>query len=759
MKLLRQNFQAIFMTYYAIFIFLIFNREFRFFSIDLRYVLVVLGLILLLTAGTNKSNRNTFNLDDRVLLLLLLSLLLSNFMWFFNGIKFDLAIFKNLFILFSFNALNIIVILKNKKYLNFELTTRFMIISFIVLSVSVYLSRLGIEIPFKSDQQQVFCTIDNGIQIMRTCRYAGLAADPNNVTFLSFIMIIFTIFSKEINRIKLLIFIFSFLNIYFSVSKTLVLIGLPVIVLYLIVYNTKLIAYFKRINLLFIVFISILPFILVLLRPMSQLETLYVRYSLWDRGIDLFASNPILGNGLGAFKTTVNLAYSEVGGWITQAHSTYIQILSDHGIISFILFMLISYRILNSKFKVTTLSYAMFLVFGLMFELMYQSYIVFFLAVLPSLRLQKSQIEKSAAVFITNGLKSGGAERVIITQAESFQKSGISSFIIIKGGEINYDFDNSIKVFKMRENDSSSNILYKIFDIFAFSFYIEETLESISQNYNFEIITTHLPIPHISMRMTSYSLRNIYVIHNVYSSMKVSNWKLKPCLKLLYYKQAVVSVADGALKELINTYKIKPYKTSVILNPVNLTEIDSKMNEKIPYKDYVLFCGRLEEIKRPLLAIELFRKSVAFNELKMLIVGSGSMMSIIEKYINDNELNNKVILVGWQKNVYPFLKNARAALMTSTNEALSMVIIEAFSVGTPIISFDCDFGPRELIPHEFNYLLVPYDDNVKYIEAIRKVLISKQETDRYRKYAEKFDVEMVNLKYVEFYKNIFENSN
>lgn len=44
--------------------------------------------------------------------------------------------------------------------------------------------------------------------------------------------------------------------------------------------------------------------------------------------------------------------------------------------------------------------------------------------------------------------------------------------------------------------------------------------------------------------------------------------------------------------------------------------------------------------------------------------------------------------------------------MTSRFEGLPMVLLEAQSYGLPIVAFDCDTGPAEIIDHNINGLLV-----------------------------------------------------
>ena len=74
---------------------------------------------------------------------------------------------------------------------------------------------------------------------------------------------------------------------------------------------------------------------------------------------------------------------------------------------------------------------------------------------------------------------------------------------------------------------------------------------------------------------------------------------------------------------------------------------------------------------------------------------------IIENTINFLKLKDKVRLVGYQKNVYKFLKNADCFILSSLWEDLGFVLIGQ-QVLNLIISSDCENGPRELIKKNVN---------------------------------------------------------
>ena len=69
----------------------------------------------------------------------------------------------------------------------------------------------------------------------------------------------------------------------------------------------------------------------------------------------------------------------------------------------------------------------------------------------------------------------------------------------------------------------------------------------------------------------------------------------------------------------------------------------------------------------------------------------------ITKFINENKLKNKVIVVKDYKNVFKYYKLADLFVLTSLYEGFGNVLVEAGTFKIPIISTDCKSGPKEIL--------------------------------------------------------------
>ena len=84
--------------------------------------------------------------------------------------------------------------------------------------------------------------------------------------------------------------------------------------------------------------------------------------------------------------------------------------------------------------------------------------------------------------------------------------------------------------------------------------------------------------------------------------------------------------------------------------------------------------------------------------LPLVLVGKGSLQAQIEQNIIALNLQDKVILTGFQKNPYPLLKHATGFVLSSHFEGFALVLAESLALGVPAISTDCPSGPSEILP-------------------------------------------------------------
>ncbi len=201
-----------------------------------------------------------------------------------------------------------------------------------------------------------------------------------------------------------------------------------------------------------------------------------------------------------------------------------------------------------------------------------------------------------------------------------------------------------------------------------------------------------------------------------------------------------VTPSVGLKKQLISEYRIVAERISVIPNLIDREKIINLSQKPIVFNKQkkevsIMSIVRSSEQKN----IEGFLHFVFQNrkQLKQTVfylLGINELPHHLKKKYSPVFISQHIRFIGWQKNPYPFLAKADIFLCFSRYEGFSYAILEALVLGIPVVSYDVDYGPRELIQHKKNGLLVPYDDEIGLTESIR-VLINNPTTMKNMKVA------------------------
>jgi glycosyltransferase involved in cell wall biosynthesis len=183
-------------------------------------------------------------------------------------------------------------------------------------------------------------------------------------------------------------------------------------------------------------------------------------------------------------------------------------------------------------------------------------------------------------------------------------------------------------------------------------------------------------------------------------------------VSLVYDKvNHVINQCKGMEQDLLERFPSLRGKTSVIYNPVskevqNVAEA-TDLN-KVEKGNFFLCVGRLESQKAFHYAIKAFSLILKENPgLRLKIVGAGSLGFELKEQARSLNIVDKVDFEGFQKNIVPYYLRARATVLTSLYEGFPNVLVESITLGTPVVAFDCQSGPDEIINKE-NGLLVKY---------------------------------------------------
>jgi glycosyltransferase involved in cell wall biosynthesis len=149
----------------------------------------------------------------------------------------------------------------------------------------------------------------------------------------------------------------------------------------------------------------------------------------------------------------------------------------------------------------------------------------------------------------------------------------------------------------------------------------------------------------------------------------------------------------------------------------------------------IIGVGRLVEVKGFAALINAFGALAEKHlEWDLIILGEGPLRPALENQVEQLGLQSRISLPGRAGNVGEWYAKADVYVLSSKFEGFPNTLVEAMAYGLAPVSFDCDTGPRDIIRHEIDGLLVPAQNADELTKALDKVM---SDDALRKKYAEK----------------------
>ncbi|WKL45992.1 glycosyltransferase family 4 protein [Flavobacterium pectinovorum] len=200
---------------------------------------------------------------------------------------------------------------------------------------------------------------------------------------------------------------------------------------------------------------------------------------------------------------------------------------------------------------------------------------------------------------------------------------------------------------------------------------------------------------------------------------------------------------------------------SVIYNAV--PNGDNKIVSSLDNKK-ALAIGRIVYQKNMELLVDLWAEiSKKHPDWILTIVCVGNSIELQEK-IKSKSLDKIINLVPSTNSIEDYYIESSLYLMTSRFEGLPMVLLEAQNYGLPIVSFDCECGPREIINHKENGYIIEETNETDFVEKVSMILenetLRKEFGSNAKTNSLKFSEENIMQQWLELFKEVTnENTN
>lgn len=361
----------------------------------------------------------------------------------------------------------------------------------------------------------------------------------------------------------------------------------------------------------------------------------------------------------------------------------------------------------------------------------------------------------------------------VINSAESLQKfsnNKIKSYIINVFGEWNDYVENiknrNIKLIYLSKFDFRKFLfctgfirsrLSYIFIYFYYFFLLFKILKKNEPNFLVMHLITSLPLTLLAM----FNFKTKFILR--ISGYPKLNFIRKIFWKLLSKKIYKITFPTQETYELFIQDKIFDInKMFVVYDPVlDINIINKKKsliikNSIIDNNEYVLSIGRFTKQKNFEFLIKSFSKiSIKYPSLKLIIIGQGELKEKYKELLKSLNLNQRVILLDYQENVYPFMSRSLCFIMTSLWEDPGFVMIESAAINTVIISSDCSSGPKEFIDNNKGGYLFRSNDEKDFIDIFNNFMSdSKNSLFKKKVFAKKKAINFTKFRHYRAFSNL-----
>lgn len=307
-------------------------------------------------------------------------------------------------------------------------------------------------------------------------------------------------------------------------------------------------------------------------------------------------------------------------------------------------------------------------------------------------------------IFI-GSLGRGGAERVVSEIVSSYPPNmDITVSVCSLKNQIYFlDRGKLIIYDTQKEEGFFSKLWYRIHP--KIFFYIYRHYVNLRKN-KYDVSISFLTYTNIINLIVSkiLSIPSIISIRNNISLMDGGRILYNIQKHLMNYLSPYLIVNSEYNKEaIVLTHNINKDKCISIYNPKNISLIRNQAkvsvtNDFFETDDLILLTvGRLIPVKGHIYLLRIFSKLRQNFPCRLVICGVGKLESELKQLADDLKIEDYVLFTGWTDNPYCYMNRADIFVFTSLSEGQPNALIEALICGCPIVSADCDYGPREIL--------------------------------------------------------------
>ena len=343
---------------------------------------------------------------------------------------------------------------------------------------------------------------------------------------------------------------------------------------------------------------------------------------------------------------------------------------------------------------------------------------------------------KKLAIFIYS-LGSGGAERVVATLLPMLNLK-YEIHLILMNEKISYEIPDDIKIHFLDKSLPSENNILKFLKIPFLALKYKKLCKNLDIDVEFVLLNRP---NYIALLAKIFKLKSKLIINEcttpsvMYGKNDLNSFINKSLIRFLYPKaDLILPNSIGNKEDLIKNFNIDKNKCDILYNAIDIDGIVKKSQEKINIKDeFILSVGRLDKGKNHKLLIKAYKR--LNTDVKLVILGEGILKDELLSLIDDLNLNDKVLLLGFDNNPYKYMSKCKFFAFASSFEGFSNVLIESLACSCAVVSSDHKSGARELFLDNEYGILVKVNDEDSLYDGLKLMLEDDKLRNSYKQKA------------------------
>lgn len=344
--------------------------------------------------------------------------------------------------------------------------------------------------------------------------------------------------------------------------------------------------------------------------------------------------------------------------------------------------------------------------------------------------------------ILTLSMGHGGAEKVISVLLPELVKE-YEVYLFLFYNKIHYEIPKEVKVVSVYKN-AKNNLFRRTLS----PYFVYKKYKSFLKNENINISISLLLRPNVVNGLIKTKKSNVRVVMSernypsiLYNTSSIRMSISKCFINRLYNKADIIfSNSNYINKDLRDNFLVKiPLHT--IYNPI------LEPSEKLKGEHFdgialtkIVSVGRFDEVKNHMM---LFKGVENIENASLTVIGDGRLRENYKQYLQEKQLTKKIILPGVSKNVLTHLMKYHIFVLTSNSEGFPNALLEAMSIGLPVISTNCLSGPLELLNEgeeisieKGNFYKGKYGllVNVNDVKGLEKAILFYQKDENQLKY-------------------------